>query len=278
MHCLDPSGIRLVRTGFVAHRAYAERIHVHSHGAECEFHFFSEGEGRFVNGPDTFRVVAPSLVFSLPGVEHGIQTIPGGARLSFFYLCFEAEPEPMDVINDLYGSFRRIGFLETGMDFEPRMDRLVDNHDSRDPLLNMAAQHQFLALLYEVMQRVSAPAAVDANKYVRRLTRQMRDSVNGSFDLGEAAKELGVSKAHLVRAFKRSTGLPPLRYFNRLKMDTAKELLKRTDMSLARIAAELSFCDEFYFSRVFKKYAGISPAHFRKMDRAGLPERRRPSS
>ena len=216
-----------------------------------------------------FAVVAPSLVFSLPGVGHGIQTTPDGTRLAFFYLCFEVDPEHMGAMRNLYTLFRRTGSLGVGMDFGSRMERLIDNHDSRDPLLRMAAQHQFLAFLYEVMQRVSAPAAVDANKYVRRLTRQMRDSVNGSFDLGKAAKELGVSKAHLVRVFKRSTGLPPLRYFNRLKMDTARELLKRTDMSLARIAAELSFCDEFYFSRVFKKYAGVSPAHFRKMDRAG---------
>ena len=264
---LDPSSVRLVRTGFVARCAYAERIHVHSHDAEYEFHFFSEGEGRFVNGPDMFGVVAPSLVFSLPGVGHGIQTTSDDARLTFFYLCFEVEAEHMGAMRDLYALFRRIGSLGMGMDSEPRMERLVDNHDSRDPLLNMAAQHQFVAFLYEVIQRVSVPAAVDANKYVRRLTRQMRDSVNGSFDLGKAAKELGISKAHLVRVFKRSTGLPPLRYFNRLKMDTARELLKRTDMSLARIAAELSFCDEFYFSRVFKKYEGVSPDHFRKLDR-----------
>ncbi|MFC1462803.1 AraC family transcriptional regulator [Verrucomicrobiota bacterium] len=269
MLTLDPSRLRLARTGFVAHRARAESIHVHSHDTEYEFHFFSEGEGRFLNGSDSVRVPAPSLVFTPSGVEHGIQSLRNGARLSFFYLCFEVEPGLDDAMHSLYESFRRAGFLRMGMDFAPRMDRLVDNHDSRNALLNTSAQHQFLSLLYEIMQRVSAPKAGDSNRYVRQLTRQMRDSVNGRFDLGEAAAELGISKAHLVRVFKRSTGLPPLRYFNRLKMDTAKELLKRTDMPLARIAAELSFCDEFYFSRVFKKYAGISPNHFRRMDRDG---------
>lgn len=261
---LDRKTIRLVRTGFVAHCAFTDRIRVHSHDREYEFHFFSGGEGRFINGRDVFRVAAPSLVFTPPDVGHGIQTLRSGSKLCFFYLCFEVEPGGADILQALYGSFRRIGSLRTGMDFASRMERLVVNHQSPDELLNVAAQHEFVSILYEIIARVRAPEAIDANIYVRKLISGMRGAVNGGFDLGSAAAELGISKAHLVRVFKRGTGLPPVRYFNRLKMDTARELLKRTDMPLARIAAELSFCDEFYFSRVFKKYAGMSPDHYRK--------------
>lgn len=193
-----------------------------------------------------------------------MQLIPDTGPLSFFYLCFEISPGAESVLAKFRQAFDRIGFIHMGLDFVRQVEQLLIKAQSLHPLLKMSAQHQFLAMLYEIMRLVETPAMAEADRYTTGLIQYMHSIANQAFDLESAADRLGISKAHLIRVFKGQMGVPPLRYFNRLKMDTARDLLKRTDLTLAQISAQLSFCDEFYFSRVFKKYAGVSPDYYRR--------------
>jgi AraC-like DNA-binding protein len=49
----------------------------------------------------------------------------------------------------------------------------------------------------------------------------------------------------------------------------AKRLLTNADMTATQIAYELNFQDNSYFSRFFKKYVGVTPEHFRRVNRLG---------
>jgi AraC-like DNA-binding protein len=53
-------------------------------------------------------------------------------------------------------------------------------------------------------------------------------------------------------------------YVKRLRMARARELLLTTDRSIADIAGEVGYPDQFYFSRQFRAVAGSSPRHFRR--------------
>ncbi len=266
MQMLNTKCLKLVRTGFVSHHCVTVEPSLHAHDSNFEFHFFIEGSCRFHNGDERFTATAPALTFTPPCMPHGIRNTSASKQLRFFFLCFEIDPSLSKAMMKMHSAFRRFGYLKMGMDLAPRIEQLVVKHQSPNQILKQSAQHDFMSFLYEVMSLLEAPRRTDANLYARKLISRMRRDINSTFDLGAAAAGLGLSKAHLVRVFKKSTGLPPQRYFNRLKMDTARDLLKRTDMSLARIAEQLSFCDEFYFSRVFKKYTGVSPHHFRKLN------------
>ena len=60
-------------------------------------------------------------------------------------------------------------------------------------------------------------------------------------------------------------GTSPLRYYLNLKMDAAKDSLRNSEKPVRLIARELGYEDEFYFSRIFKTYEGISPLTYRKL-------------
>lgn len=83
-------------------------------------------------------------------------------------------------------------------------------------------------------------------------------------NLDDLAAELGYSKCHFIRRFKRATGISPWYYILHLKIDKAKELLLDPKYSIAEVARMVGFDDPNYFSRVFNKIAGISPRAFRK--------------
>jgi len=66
----------------------------------------------------------------------------------------------------------------------------------------------------------------------------------------------------MSRTFKEATGYTIIEYFNKLKIDKAKELLIEGNKKIREVAQELGFVDEFYFSRTFKKAEGMNPSEF----------------
>lgn len=84
---------------------------------------------------------------------------------------------------------------------------------------------------------------------------------DGRFDVEELAKALYMSKATLGRKLKRVTGESPALFMRRLRLERAKEHLENgTYASVQEVALAVGFRDASYFSRVFRKAHGASPA------------------
>lgn len=81
--------------------------------------------------------------------------------------------------------------------------------------------------------------------------------------LSDIARQIGMGASTFRRAFLRVTGTTPYQYFLIRKVALAKQLLMETDSSIGAIASELGFADQYHFSRVFHKYAGVSPTRWR---------------
>jgi len=82
-------------------------------------------------------------------------------------------------------------------------------------------------------------------------------------DTSDIAREVGLSERTFRREFKRHTGLSPHQYCLQLRMTQARRWLTESSMSIKEIAADCGFQDVQYFSRLFKKKVGLSPAYFR---------------
>ena len=80
----------------------------------------------------------------------------------------------------------------------------------------------------------------------------------------QIAKAVGVSEDYLGRIFQQELGLSPIEYLNRYRIKEAKSLLIHTGASVTDIAAQVGFDDPAYFSRAFRKQAGLSPRAFRE--------------
>ena len=64
------------------------------------------------------------------------------------------------------------------------------------------------------------------------------------------------------------TGETITHYTQNLKIEASIELLKDDSLSINEIAERFGFCDQFYFSKVFKSYVCMSPMQYRKSLRA----------
>jgi AraC-like DNA-binding protein/mannose-6-phosphate isomerase-like protein (cupin superfamily) len=74
---------------------------------------------------------------------------------------------------------------------------------------------------------------------------------------------LGYHRTHLCKLFKQTTGLSPMQYLLKIRMERA-ELLLATPMTIDQIASSVGFGDALYFSKKFRRWRGQSPSEYRK--------------
>ena len=83
-----------------------------------------------------------------------------------------------------------------------------------------------------------------------------------SFSIPDLAERSNISEAAYRKKFRQITGLSPIQYINRLKIEKACELLVNQELSTADIAEFLNFSTLSYFYRIFKEIKGITPQEY----------------
>ena len=91
----------------------------------------------------------------------------------------------------------------------------------------------------------------------------IRQNYMALYGVEELREQLGVTKSHLVRAFKQALGVPPGKYLTNVRIEAVKTLLLTDQYSLEMIAGLTGFSGANYLCRVFKREVGISPAAWR---------------
>ena len=99
--------------------------------------------------------------------------------------------------------------------------------------------------------------------YVDSVTKYINENIGRRITLEELADTVMLSSFHFSRRFKRDTGYAPVEYVNRKKLDYAKNLLIRTDLSVTEIADRTGFSVKG-FIKLFSKSEGCPPLTWRK--------------
>ena len=102
--------------------------------------------------------------------------------------------------------------------------------------------------------------ATNAMKIVENRFREPTLSVE------TVCEELHVSSSYFSKIFKQETGSTFLNYLINLRMEEAKRLLHKTDYKSHVIGEMVGYPEPNYFSYVFKKNCGLSPAKYRKLE------------
>ena len=72
-----------------------------------------------------------------------------------------------------------------------------------------------------------------------------------------------VSTSHLSRIFREHTGITLVEYINIRKVEEAQYYLRFSEVKISDISNKFHFCNQSYFTRIFKKYTGETPRKFR---------------
>ena len=123
---------------------------------------------------------------------------------------------------------------------------------------------QALCLQYEAEQRLCAQSTARFSPTLRRALALIEQEEG----IGNLARRLGVSHAHLIHLFRRELGRTPVAYLVKKRIERAKRMLLDADNSIQQIAQACGFANAYYFSNAFKRETGYAPTAYRAMYRA----------
>ncbi|MGF0536597.1 AraC family transcriptional regulator [Agrobacterium sp. ES01] len=110
--------------------------------------------------------------------------------------------------------------------------------------------------------RITAPVDTKERTAVRRARDYLSDNYATDIGLTELARIAGLSRAHLIRAFRREYHITPHAFLTDVRVRQARAMLM-LGKAIADVAFDCGFADQAHFTRHFKARTGITPGQFR---------------
>lgn len=226
--------------------------------------FCADGKGVLKYDDVTAELTAGSSVFIPKNYSH--EYYPVNKRWDVRWIAFE--------INGCDWVLNRFGMSKptviTAVDCT-EMDNIFDKMLTLQMTDILYCDYTCSGLIYDCLIAFhrQLKADVDSAKS-RRLTmllpalQYMYDNFRKDFSLAFLADLVGVTPQHFCRLFRETLNMRPNDYLIGRRLDEAKRLIRENKLPIAEIAELSGFHDPSYFSTVFKKHEGISPAEYRK--------------
>jgi len=106
-----------------------------------------------------------------------------------------------------------------------------------------------------------------SDRQMLQVTDYINEHLTQSIKQEDLAASLGISQFHSCRLFKQSTGISPHQYVMQQRIELAKRLLNKVDLSIADIALDCGFNSQSHLGKYFRQMTGMTPKAYRQ-DRA----------
>lgn len=111
----------------------------------------------------------------------------------------------------------------------------------------------------------STSASVMPKARLNRVLAYVDANMEETIHLSALAETAGMSVYHFAKLFKASTGKSPHQYVLRRRIELAKELLRKPDLSLIEISLQAGFFDQSHLTNAFRRLLGVTPSRYRAL-------------
>ncbi|MEM1052977.1 MAG: AraC family transcriptional regulator [Pseudomonadota bacterium] len=229
--------------------------------------YVTRGSGRYIDekGIDV-SVEAGDAIIVFPGRQHWYGP-EQGKTWDEFYLVFEGPVFDMWRSTGCFDRDHPVLPLKP-MDFwRDRILQVIGQRPARTEAELLAEAIKLQELLAD-MQQAGHDGMADEIEWLEGA----KQAIANSMDIRKAAQSCGLSYESFRKRFRKLAGHSPGRHRTSLLMSQACEMLSKPGVRLRDISDELGFCDEYHFSRQFRKSVGWSPSEYRariKLDDTG---------
>ena len=162
------------------------------------------------------------------------------------------------------------------------LGKIPDDYSNRDPLDFSAAlpgsvqlMECYLTELLLILMRTNGGSYTTSSKsensrelaqssITELMVSYLRENVYLPVTLSDLCSKFFMGKSKICQLFCDYLGESPMEYFSALKIQEAKRLLRREELSVGRVSDMLAYSSIHNFSRAFKKATGFSPTEYRK--------------
>jgi AraC family transcriptional regulator len=230
-------------------------VHVHTHD---DAHFILVVSGLYIStarGAPDF-VQAPALIFNPPGTTHRDRFVNGIGTFIAISLRSATFRNLRDVLPLASHALqlRSVDGLTTAF----RIAREV--RQNRDSMAMESMAWELLTAAAAPPCLIDGPPSWALSAYEAIMDR----ATEPSLDVGDVAAKIGVHPVHLARVFRAAWGCSPGELLRWRRVDRAADMLRRSNVSGAQIAAEVGFVDQSHMTRAFRATYGVAPGVYRR--------------
>jgi len=186
------------------------------------------------------------------------------AGLSFYWTYFRADYAGCVDLCELLAPSRLTVRIADG---EQRFGELIRCFNRDEAAACLRSTADLIDLLARFFEGCRLDAVREKMSRMSRLVGVIRfidEHLDRSIGIGELAARLHLSEKYFSNLFSSVMGEPPTVYINRRRIVRAKRHLLFSSLPIEAIAGKVGFADPFYFSRLFRRYEGVSPRTYRR--------------
>ena len=227
-----------------------------------KFYYVTEGEFELSIEDKTYIVKKGQLVLIPADLKHSYKLTEKEVMRKYWchFDAFSGADNlfnliKSDLIVDIGTNKELMGLFKKLYQYEKNTNALSD-YMSRATLMLIIGKY------IESCKNISAEKSTE-HSALSSVIKYMNENIHGSITVSELAEFTHLHPNYFIRMFKQYFGSSPIKYFNNLKINSAKEYLQSGKYTIEEISKLLGFNDLYSFSKFFKKNVGISPSQFK---------------
>lgn len=238
----------------------------------CELLFVMEGDLNFLVEDKVYHYSGSCMIFFR---ENRLHTTEVSANVNYerynlyFRQKYISELVPFELIRDVYDndcvviplSKEELGTMK-GF-FEHMYD--LNKNPEKSPVESNLMIHLLCCVLLKTAMLVKEkfnPGSFNVNSYISDVITYINANLTSKLIIEEIAEYFFVSRAKLIKDFKRTAGVTVGDYILSRRIKLAKEMI-RTGAKVSEVAELSGFTNTCHFIRTFKKVTGITPLQYR---------------
>lgn len=229
-----------------------------------EIFFVLEGKGNFLFRDGTRSIRTGDLIIIPPYIEHTEQSIPGTA-LKYYVLGIDGvtfQTKYDAATAQIYCNFDNPSLVAN------LFDQIYYEIKSEKYGAEQICQNLLDVLLLRIVRsKHLIPVSVNSvrmSKECAQIKEYLDTNYASHITLDTLTGLTHMNKYYMAHSFTKFTGLSPIQYLNRRRLEVACQLLEDTDYSISDISAQTGFSSQSYFTQIFRKFYGITPIRYRQ--------------
>ena len=137
--------------------------------------------------------------------------------------------------------------------------------ENYEDMIRLFLRHIFLTINRYIKE--GKQTKNDTINDIERAVHYFNENYSKPISVEQYASEHLMSVNWFIHSFKNVMKVPPMQYIVSLRIAAAKGYLENSNKNIAEIAATVGYDNALYFSRLFRKYTGMTPSEYRKKNK-----------
>lgn len=232
----------------------------HNWHNNLEIIYIANGNAEITIGNDVFFAKRDELFVINSNILH---VISPKKKVAFF--CMILDPDFFKINSLDLDNINFHSYISNDIRAENLFRNVIDEYESDSPFKAAATKSAVLQFIIYLAKHYATDQdrfKISEHKYIMLAIGYIKSHINQKLFLEDVANQVGISKYCLIREFKKVTGDTPVTYINKIRCANAKKMIHRNELGLKEIGELCGFENQSYFTKVFKRYEGMTPTGY----------------